>query len=149
MPKKIPVVVKKHLRESRRFSVKGSGIMAGGGTVTFKVPSPKVAVKILKSLQKQMAFWQVSQRFAIKSGRRKAQVVSGFSIAYKKNQISEIMVKRALSDAAVNAANSLGYNFKYEGGKPDIVTPKSKTFLVLVWFNGRSRQTMLRISGDK
>lgn len=122
--------------------------MAGGGHATFKVPSVATAVKILSAYKKQMIFWQASQRFIIRKGRRK-ETVNGFSIAYKKNQISPTFVKRALSDAAVNAANSLGYNFKYEGGKPDIVTPKTKSsFNIIIWFNGKSRQTLLRIAGE-
>lgn len=119
--------------------------MAGGGNAIFKVPNVKAAVQVLKRYQRGMAFWQASQRFSIRGGKRKAQLVTGYSIAYKRNEISETFVKRALSDAAVNAANSLGYNFKYEGGKPEIVRAKGKSFNLLIWFTGKQRQVLLRL----
>lgn len=140
-----PPKYKRYLKESRIFSPKGTGMMAGGGFATFKVPNTKVGVSVLKNLQRGMAFWQVSQRFIIKGGRRKSQIVTGYSKSYKRNQISETFLKRAISDAAVNAANSLGYNFKYEGGKPEIVKPKGKAFNLLIWFTGEKRQTLLRL----
>lgn len=141
-PAKAP---RRYLKESRIFSTKGSGVMAGGGFATFKVPNIKTGVKVLKSFSRGMAFWQVSQRFIIRGARRKAQIVTGYSKSYKRNQISETFLKRALNDAAVNAANSLGYNFKYEGGKPEIVKPKGKSFNLLIWFTGEKRQTLLRL----
>lgn len=120
--------------------------MAGGGLAVFKVRTVSQAFKILRAFQSQMAFWQISRVYYIKKGRGRARQQQGYSQAFKRNAITQLNIKRALDGSAVNAANTLGFNFKYEGGKPDIVTPKGKTFYVLIWFNKRSRQTFLRLT---
>ena len=132
---------------SRGFSNKGTGVLAGGGQFVFRVKTVSQALTILKRLKRNIAFWQVSRKVTIKLPKRRKRTVDGFSQARKRNQISATQIQRALRDCLINAINSIGGDFKYEGAIPDFIKPKTRDFLLLVWFDRKHRQSILKKIG--